>query len=347
MKTIYSAAHFGHAMQGEFAGGVLVEAFEKPERAEIIKARVEAVRLGDIIAPKSFDLSIAGKVHHPRFLQFLSEIWHDWSAAGRDWPALPSFWRAPGMVDASALEKEPHTIDGKLGFWSFDAGCAIVEGSWNAIKASHDVALTGADLISAGANAAYALCRPPGHHAGSTFMGGYCFINNAAVATQALLEKGAKRVAIYDVDYHHGNGTQEIFYQRDDVLVVNLHADPRQEYPYYLGFSDERGTGLGEGFNLNLPMPHGTRFDGYHEALNAGNKAIEAFGADAVVVSLGVDTFEKDPISQFKLKSEDYPSIGQRIAQLNKPTLFVQEGGYAVAEIGVNAVGVLIGFEQG
>jgi acetoin utilization deacetylase AcuC-like enzyme len=346
MKIIYSAAHFGHSDQGEFSGGMLVPAFEKPERAEIIKARVETVALGEIVPPRTFDLSIAGKVHHPRFLQFLSEVWRDWSPAGRDWPALPSFWRAPGMVDASMLDKEPLTIDGRLGFWSFDAGCAIVEGSWRAIKASHDVALTGVEVISSGEKAAYALCRPPGHHAGSTFMGGYCFINNAAVAAQALLDKGAKRVAIYDVDYHHGNGTQEIFYQRDDVLVVNLHADPRQEYPFYLGFADEKGVGRGEGFTLNLPMPHGTRFDGFDDALRTANTAINAFGPDAIIVSLGVDTFEKDPISQFKLQSQDYPRIGQRIAALRKPTLFVQEGGYAVAEIGVNAVGVLTGFEQ-
>ncbi len=345
MKTIYSDKHFGHANQGEFAGGALVEAFEKPERAEIIKARIEAVKLGDIMAPGTFDLSTASKVQHPRFLEFLSQAWSEWAAAGRTHPCLPSFWRAPGMVDASSPGKEPVTIDGKLGFWSFDAGCAIVAGSWDAIKASHDVALTGVELVAGGERAAYSLCRPPGHHAGSTFMGGYCFINNAAVAAQAFRDKGAKRVAILDVDYHHGNGTQEIFYSRSDVLVINLHADPRQEYPYYLGFADETGAGAGEGFNLNLPMPHGTDFSAFDEALVAANRRIAVFGADAIVVSLGVDTFEKDPISQFKLKSRDYPKIGGRIAELGKPTLFVQEGGYAVAEIGVNAIGVLTGFE--
>jgi acetoin utilization deacetylase AcuC-like enzyme len=346
MKTVYSEKHFGHAGQGEFSGGMLVEAFEMPERAEIIRARVVSEGLGDIIAPSEHDLSIASRVHHPRFLAFLSEAWRDWAAAGRSHPCLPSFWRAPGMVDASSPEKEPLTIDGKLGFWSFDAGCAMVAGSWEAIKASHDVALSAAGLVAGGERAAYALCRPPGHHAGSTFMGGYCFINNAAVAAEAFRVKGAKKIAIYDVDYHHGNGTQEIFYGRNDVLVVNLHADPRQEYPFYLGFADETGTGPGTGFNLNLPMPHGTDFAGFDAALEAGNRAIAAFDPEIVIVSLGVDTFEKDPISQFKLKSADYPKIGRRIAALGKPTLFVQEGGYAVSEIGVNAVGVLTGFEE-
>jgi acetoin utilization deacetylase AcuC-like enzyme len=347
MKTIYSPAHHGHAGQGEFAGGALVEAFEKPERAEIIRARVEAVGLGPVVGPAEHGLAMAKRVHLPRYVDFLSEVWPAWSATGRTHPALPSFWRAPGMVDAASPRKEPESIDGKLGFWSFDAGCAMVAGSWDAIRASCDVALTGVDLVAEGEAAAFALCRPPGHHAGSSFMGGYCFINNAAVAAEAFVAKGAARVAILDVDYHHGNGTQEIFYARDDVLVVNLHADPLQEYPYFLGFADETGVGRGEGFNLNLPMPHGTDYARFAEALEAAIARIGAFGPDVLVVSLGVDTFEKDPISRFRLISADYPRIGAMIARIPAPTLFVMEGGYAVAEIGVNAVGVLTGWEEG
>ncbi|TIX36460.1 MAG: histone deacetylase family protein, partial [Mesorhizobium sp.] len=178
-----------------------------------------------------------------------------------------------------------------------------------------------------GEPSAFALCRPPGHHAGAAFMGGYCFINNAAVAAQWFRDHGAARVSILDVDYHHGNGTQEIFYRRGDVQVLNLHGDPMTEYPFFLGHADERGEGDGEGFNDNYPMPFGTGW----EVWNA---------------SLGVDTFEKDPISQFKLKTGDYPRIGRRVARLGLPTLFVMEGGYAVEEIGINAVGVLTGFED-
>ena len=177
------------------------------------------------------------------------------------------------------------------------------------------------------------------------FMGGYCYINNAAVAAQWFRDQGAKRVAILDVDYHHGNGTQEIFYARDDVQVINLHGDPMTEYPFFLGHADERGAGAGEGFNLNYPMPSGTAFDKWSEALEDGCQKLAAYAPDVVVVSLGVDTFEKDPISQFKLNSADYPKIGARIARLGLPTLFVMEGGYAVDEIGINAVGVLTGFE--
>ncbi len=209
------------------------------------------------------------------------------------------------------------------------------------------MALTAAGLVHGGERAAFALCRPPGHHAMSRFAGGYCYINNAAVAAEWLRGAGAGRVAILDVDYHHGNGTQEIFYRRGDVLVVNVHADPRVEYPYFLGHADERGEGDGRGFNLNLPLPHGTTFAEWAAALDVACEAVAAFAPDRLVVSLGVDTFFEDPISQFRLSSGDYPAIGRRIGALGLPTLFVMEGGYAVEAIGVNAVGVLTGFEQG
>ena len=175
-------------------------------------------------------------------------------------------------------------------------------------------------------------------------MGGYCYINNAAVVAQWFRDQGAARVSILDVDYHHGNGTQEIFYSRSDVQVLNLHGDPMVEYPYFLGHADERGEGAGIGFNRNYPMPFGTDWGGWSASLDDACGHLAAFEPNVVVVSLGVDTFEKDPISQFKLTTDDFPKIGRRIAALNLPTLFVMEGGYAVEEIGVNAVGVLEGF---
>ncbi|MBC8055659.1 MAG: histone deacetylase family protein, partial [Rhizobiales bacterium] len=194
---------------------------------------------------------------------------------------------------------------------------------------------------------AFALSRPPGHHAGADFFGGYCFLNNAALAAQALRDGGAERVAVLDVDYHHGNGTQSIFCDRADVLTVSIHGDPLTEYPFYLGHADERGIGAGAGFNLNLPLPRGTGFARWREALRVGLDAIRAFGADALVVSLGVDTFEGDPISGFALRTDDYLEIGRSIAAARLPTVFVFEGGYAVAEVGVNTVNVLEGFSTG
>jgi acetoin utilization deacetylase AcuC-like enzyme len=201
-------------------------------------------------------------------------------------------------------------------------------------------------MVKAGEQGVFGLCRPPGHHAAADYCGGYCFVNNAAVAAQWLRDQGAARVSILDIDYHHGNGTQSIFYDRDDIQFVSLHGDPRQEYPYFLGYADEIGHGGGEGFNVNYPMVWGTGFDVWGQALRDACHEIVSYSPEAVVVSLGVDTFEKDPISQFKLKSADYIKAGEIIAGLEKPTVFLMEGGYAVAEIGMNAVNVLSGFES-
>jgi acetoin utilization deacetylase AcuC-like enzyme len=264
----------------------------------------------------------------------------EWLELGREGAAYPYTWGTRGM----RADRVPQTLDGRLAYYSFDCGTPITATSWQAIKASADVALTGAARLTAGAAAVFSLCRPPGHHAGSDHFGGYCFLNNAAIAAQKLLDEGAGRVAILDVDYHHGNGTQQIFYGRDDVLFISLHGHPDQEYPYLLGFEDERGAGAGEGFNVNYPLPWGTAWPAWEEALLDGIGKIKNYGADALVVSLGVDTYKKDPISKFLLEHEHFTAMGSHIAGLGLPTLFVMEGGYAVAEIGINAVNVLTGF---
>jgi acetoin utilization deacetylase AcuC-like enzyme len=201
-------------------------------------------------------------------------------------------------------------------------------------------------LLADGERAAFALCRPPGHHAAAGYMGGYCYLNNAAIAARRLLDAGAARVAVLDVDYHHGNGTQSIFWRDAAVLFCSLHGDPRVEYPYFAGFADERGDGEGLGFNHNWPLPHGTTWEGgYRDALEAACARIDAYAPDAIVVSLGVDTFEHDPISAFRLANDDYLRIGEAIGRLRRRALFVMEGGYAVEDIGVNAVNVLAGFD--
>ena len=326
----------------ELIAGAIVPGFEKPSRAEIIRARVESESLGPIVPPSEHDLAAAKRVHASDYIDFLPTAWPLWQAAGKTGSAMPFTWPTRGLRG----DVRPATIDALLGFYSFDAGASFVAGTWEAIKSSYDVALTASALVKDGEPAAFALCRPPGHHAGAGFMGGYCYINNAAVAAQWLRDQGAARVAILDVDYHHGNGTQEIFYARQDVLVINLHGDPMTEYPFFLGHADEKGTGAGEGFNHNYPLPFGTAWPQWSAALEDGCREVAAYAPDILVVSLGVDTFERDPISRFKLASEDYPKIGRRIARLGLPTLFVMEGGYAVDEIGINAVGVLTGFED-
>jgi acetoin utilization deacetylase AcuC-like enzyme len=233
-----------------------------------------------------------------------------------------------------------------MGLFSFDAGTPLMAGSWAAARHGAACAWTAAQRVAGGERAAFALTRPPGHHAGADFFGGYCFVNNAAVAAQALRDTGVERVAVLDVDYHHGNGTQAIFYGRDDVHFASLHGDPLTDYPYYLGHADERGEGRGEGFNHNLPLPRGTGFAAWRAALKTALARIAEVKAGALVVSLGVDTFEGDPISGFKLKSDDYLRMGEDLARAGLPTVFVFEGGYAVAEVGVNAVNVLEGFAQ-
>ena len=343
MKTVFSPLHAGHSGQMELIGGAIVPGFEKPSRAEIIKARIEAQKLGLVIEPRVHDLAAAKRVHREDYVDFLPTAYSLWKASGRDGSAIPFAWPTRGL----RADVRPEAIDALLGFYSFDGGASRVEGSWEAIKSSYDVALTASGLVNAGERAAFALCRPPGHHAGAAFMGGYCYLNNAAVAAQWFRDQGSARVSILDVDYHHGNGTQEIFYERGDVQVINLHADPMTEYPYFLGHADERGAGPGEGHNLNYPMAPGTAWGIWSQSLEDACEKLAAYAPDVVVVSLGVDTFEKDPISQFKLKSADYPRIGRRIEKLGLPTLFVMEGGYAVDEIGINTVGVLQGFADG
>ncbi|WP_027132833.1 histone deacetylase family protein [Geminicoccus roseus] len=342
MRTIYSPDHARHHGNSELIDGKLQPCFEKPERAHLIRARVEAVDLGPIEPPAEFGLGPIRRVHRPDYVAFLESAWSEWTAVHGEYDALPLVWPTPGLRRVL-----PEAIDGRLGYYAIDAGTPITAGTWTAIRASANVALTGAAAIANGSEQAiFSLCRPPGHHAGSDFFGGYCYFNNAAIAAQHLRDQGAARVAILDVDYHHGNGTQEIFYDRADMLVVNIHADPKQEFPYFLGHADETGAGEGEGFNLNLPLRWGAGWEPWSEALEEGCRRVAAFAPDALVVSLGVDTFKQDPISQFRLETAHFPLIGQRLRQLGLPTQFVMEGGYAVEEIGVNAVGVLEGFKD-
>jgi acetoin utilization deacetylase AcuC-like enzyme len=297
--------------------------------------------LGEVLAPQAFGLDPVLRVHDEGFVDFLSTAWQEWTATGLTHDALPLVWPVRGM----RTDRIPEDIDGKLGYYSMDAGVPITAGTWTAVQDSADVALTGAKLLQSGQSSVFSLCRPPGHHAAADYMGGYCYLNNAAIAAQYLRDEGCDRVAILDVDYHHGNGTQSIFYGRNDVFFASIHADPRVEYPSFLGYSDETGEGAGLGYNVNYPLPHGTNWMTYSEALNDACKMIADYAPQAVVVSLGVDTFEKDPISKFLLKNENYLRMGEAIGRLKKPTLFVMEGGYAVDDIGVNAINVLTGFE--
>jgi acetoin utilization deacetylase AcuC-like enzyme len=341
MITVYSAEHRLRNPHTELSGGELVRPHECADRAQFVLDRVRDQRLGEVMAPKSFGKAPLLRVHDEAYVQFLEAAWREWLSAGHRGEAIPDCWPARRMA-----QRRPDSITGKLGYYAMAAETSISAGTYEAARAAADVALTGAALLKDGAQAAFALCRPPGHHAARDLFGGYCFLNNAAIAAQFLRDSGAARVAILDVDYHHGNGTQDIFYERDEVLFVSLHADPRWAFPYFSGYADEIGLGSGAGFNCNLPLPEGTEFAQWRDALRIGLRRIDEFRADALVVSLGVDTFAQDPISSFRLQSEDFTAYGALIAAVKLPTLFVLEGGYAVQAIGVNVVNVLSGFES-
>jgi acetoin utilization deacetylase AcuC-like enzyme len=342
MKIIYSDDHRLHHGAKELNRSEMVPMFETPSRAEMILKRLEETGFGEILAPEPFGDEAIHAVHARDYVQFLESAWSEWvEEEGDSQFAVAWVFPCRGLRQAA-----PQNIHAKLGHYAFVVAIPFVVGTWGAVRTAADVALTGQDLLSQGERAAFSLSRPPGHHAMRDLGGGYCYLNNAAVAAHALRESGARSVAILDVDYHHGNGTQSIFYARRDVLVVSLHGDPRSEYPYFLGYADEAGEGAGEGFNLNLPMPAGTAWRDYSVALDKALLRIREFAPDALVVSLGVDTFKHDPISRFRLDNDDYLRMGEAVAGLKTPTLFVMEGGYAVEDIGVNAVNVLTGFEQ-
>jgi acetoin utilization deacetylase AcuC-like enzyme len=345
MRTVYNDQHVLHHGKVEMFRGELVPCFEVPARADYVLRELKERGLGPIEVPADFDDAAIARVHAPRYLEFLAGAWDEWVAldpanAARD--ALPSYW----PIRTFRSDVLPASFPARMGLFSYDSGTPLTAGTWTAARAGAGCALSAAAHVLRGERGAFALTRPPGHHAGADFFGGYCFLNNAAIAAQALRDAGVDRVAVLDIDYHHGNGTQAIFYERADVQFTSIHGDPHTEYPYYLGYADEVGAGAGLGFNRNLPLARGTGFARWREALAEALRGIAGFRPGALVVSLGLDTFEGDPIAGFKLATPDYLRIGEDLAHAGLPTVFVFEGGYAVAEVGTNAVNVLDGFMQ-
>lgn len=339
MKTIYSKNHQLH-YGIELKNGNISPSFEKPDRANIILAHVIKSGIGEVLSEKDFPRECYVAAHSDNYVYFLETAWDEWKKAGNSHNALPLVWPVRDLNS----KVEPLTIDGKLGFYSMDAGAPITQGTWQAVKSSANTALTAMELILNGDKSAFALCRPPGHHAAKDYMGGYCYLNNAAIAAEHALKNGAKKIAVLDIDFHHGNGTQNIFYNRSDVMFLSIHGDPSVSYPYFSGNKDECGIEDGYGFNKNYPLKKGTDWLAYSEVLKEVATEIIEFNPDYLIVSLGVDTFENDPISHFSIKSEDYLKMGAILKEVGVPTLFVMEGGYMVDEIGVNVVNVLKGY---
>jgi acetoin utilization deacetylase AcuC-like enzyme len=339
MKAVFDERQRAHDPQNFLVMGVSRPSPEQPERARRLKAGAEAA--GCVFgAPDDHGRGPLAAVHTAEYLAFLETIHARWSALDGAAPeVIPNVH--PDRRDSSY----PASPVGQAGYHQADTACPIGPATWESAYWSAQTALTGAGLILAGERAAYALCRPPGHHAFADLAGGFCFLNNAAIAAQHLLAAG-RRPAILDVDVHHGNGTQGIFYARGDVLTVSIHADPAGFYPFFWGHAQERGEGAGLGANLNLPLPKGAGDEAFLTALDPAMARIRAFGADVVVVALGLDAHEGDPLKGMTVTTPGFARIAAAIAAAELPLLLVQEGGYLSDALGPNLTSFLSGLAR-
>ncbi|MGK6322804.1 histone deacetylase family protein [Sphingomonas sp. DT-51] len=334
MKRFYAPQQALHAPALELHNGAFTAYAEVPARAEMILAAI-----GGAAPPPDRGRAPIERVHDAGYLDFLRDAPTLWRAAGRPGDAIPYAFPIVARRPL-ALSR----IDALLGAHAFDATTPITDQTWTAAYGSAQTALAATDAVLGGDRAAFALCRPPGHHAGRDYCGGYCHVNVAAVAAQAARDAGVPHVAVLDIDYHHGNGTQDIFYEREDVFYASVHADPASDYPFYWGHADERGAGAGTGTTLNLPLPRGTALPAFRAAMAQALDAIRVFGAELLVLSFGADTWEGDPISAFRLTTADYATLARDIAATGWPCVIVMEGGYAVDALGANVASLLSGF---
>jgi acetoin utilization deacetylase AcuC-like enzyme len=347
MRVVASDRHRGHSPLAEIESSGLQPPFEHPGRADAIHQVLGGDDRFTLAEPDDWGTAPIVAVHDPGLVDFLGRAWADYQVRHPGThDVVPDVFAMPGLLDGVGPFPERSVVDHELGRWCFETTTPLTEGTFDAARSAVDIALSATQAVLGGESAAYGLCRPPGHHAPTSLYGGYCFFNNAAIAAHHVASTGS-RVTVLDVDYHHGNGTQQIFYRRDDVQYVSLHGDPARAYPYLSGFADETGAGTGAGANLNLPLAAGTDDDAYLDALESACEAIDAFGPDIVIVSLGVDTFHNDPISDLAVTTEGFRAQGELVAQLALPTVIVQEGGYDVDAIGDNVRAFLLGVSTG
>ena len=343
MKVVHTDHHRAHDPKVETYLGIPVPANEVPARADAIVAALAADGGFELAGPTEHGTAPILAVHDPGLLRFLEEAWSETERQRLDREFLvadtyPSRAMFGGMSEAIvAARPEPAAVGGRAGWWGLDSSNPIVAGSYEAARWSVDVALTTVDLVLGGETVAYGLCRPPGHHAAAAMAAGYCFFNNAAIAAQAIVAATGEPVAILDVDVHHGNGTQQVFWRRGDVPYASLHADPRRLYPFFLGHADEVGEGPGRGANLNLPQPLRADDATYLVDLDRALGWIGETDGSIVVVSLGFDTFHLDPIGDLALTTEGYHEMGRRVAALGRRLVILQEGGYHLGALGENA----------
>ncbi len=337
MQVVYSPRHALHDPEQELESSRFQPPFEHPGRAEIIREALVADARFAFVDPLDWGTGPIAAVHEPGLVEFLRTAWSEYQKTHE-----PTHDVVPDMFSMSSLRagmgpaNVPESISAQLGWWCFETTTPLTETTFEAACASVDVALTATSLVLDGARFAYGLCRPPGHHAARAAYGGYCFFNNAAIAAEHVVASGGGKVTVLDVDYHHGNGTQQIFYGRGDVQYVSLHGSPARAYPYITGFADETGTGAGLGTTLNVPLDEGVGDDEFTTRLADACAAIDRFDPALVVVSLGLDTFHDDPMCDLSLTADGFARCGRTVADLDRPTVVLQEGGYATSALGEN-----------
>ena len=341
MKIIFSPEHSRHHPKTYIKAGSFQEPQEVPERADALLKGVTAAG-HEILPALDFGPKPRAAVHTPGYLNFLETISKRWHDAGMENAEV-----LPNIHPGRRMSSVPTGLVGEVGYYTTDLSAPIGVETWEAAVASSNVALTATELVLnqlPDASASYALCRPPGHHAFQDQAGGFCFLNNVAIAAQYALNE-VSRVAVLDVDVHHGNGTQGIFYNRNDVLTISLHCDPTDFYPFFAGYAHERGDGNGDGYNINIPVKPESADDVYLQHLEDAKSALKAFAPDVLFVALGLDAFERDPLIGLKITTEGFGRIGSAIADLGLPTVLVQEGGYNRDFLGANINSFLKGFE--
>ena len=331
LKAFWDPAQLAHAPSFFLQRGQVRGNYETPARAESLLAGCKANGL-DIVTPTAASREALEAVHPADYLNWLAGAAADWAAMPGAGPeVVANIHPSPEMLTTGA--RPPASVIGRAGWYATDAACPIGPGTWGAAAAAAACAVAAADEAACNRDC-YALCRPPGHHAYAARAGGHCYLNNAALAVERLIGHGARRVAVLDIDSHHGNGTQGIFWSRSDVLFASIHGDPAGYYPWYVGHADELGAGAGLGCNRNFPLAAGTGDLGWLAALDAALRAIERFGADALVVSLGFDASRDEPLNFLAVSPDGFARAGAAIGRLALPATFIQEGGYNTDTLG-------------
>lgn len=339
MKVIFGEAQNRHAPARFLKHGNIGEYPESPRRVERLMEGARRAGL-DPMSPRDFDLKHIGAVHGARYLDFLRNGFAQWARLPGAHPEM-----MPSLRPVEQPAAYPSHILGRAGWHIMDFSGAVTADTWEAARGSAFSALTAADLVGGGERAAYALCRPPGHHAYAERAGGFCYLNNAAIAAQYL--RGAHdRVAILDIDVHHGNGTQGIFYERADVLTISIHADPAKYYPFFYGQADQTGAGAGAGFNLNLPVPVKAGDAAWLTALGKALDRLRDHGPGAVIVALGLDAHEADPLDGGGVTTAGFGAMAKAIGALGLPCVLAQEGGYLTPFLADNLTAFLVGFQE-